>query len=264
MRMQPGCCTAGCCAGWYHVTDPQGQKMYSLRVSDCNTHSGTCSNCCAPTCCNESYDIDVYDGEGKYVNTSAFVWPGCNCGGLTDMSNMALVFPPSSSAEQRASIVRQPRSPAPSPTNPYTAARAVCPTAPAHRDLAVGRFHAHRVHRAGTEAQQRWWRRRRRRRAARGSCSHGALNQRSRKARGSSCGPQTPSSWAKTERQDSPHAGALPRNVMNAGSCSGFVSDASSHNQCPGTQWPCTLLIAAHIPAAAVTSGIPVAAPASV
>jgi len=105
VKMQPGCCTAGCCAGWYNITDSQGSPMYKLRVSTCNTHAGACGNCCAPSCCNESFDIDVYDGEGKYVNTSAFVWPGCNCGGLTDLSNMAIVFPPGSSAEQRASLL---------------------------------------------------------------------------------------------------------------------------------------------------------------
>ena len=87
----------------HHVKTPDGQPMYSLRASDCNTKHGC--NCCAPTCCNESYDIDVYGPDMKYISTSAFVWPGCNCGGLTDLSNFMVVFPPDSTPDQRASLL---------------------------------------------------------------------------------------------------------------------------------------------------------------
>ena len=34
------------------------------------------------SCCNEAFDIDVYGPDGKYVNTSSFVFPGWNCGAL--------------------------------------------------------------------------------------------------------------------------------------------------------------------------------------
>lgn len=105
VKMRPGCCVAGMCAGYYDVKTPDGQPMYTLRASDCNTQAGACGNCCAPTCCNESYDIDVYGPDMKYINTSAFVWPGCNCGGLTDLSNFTVVFPQGSTPDQRASLL---------------------------------------------------------------------------------------------------------------------------------------------------------------
>ena len=61
--------------------------------------SGGCGNVCAPSCFNEAFDIDVYGPDDQYINTSTFVWPGCNCGGLTDLSNFAIQFPPGSTAE---------------------------------------------------------------------------------------------------------------------------------------------------------------------
>ena len=60
---------------------------------------------CAPTCFNEAFDIDVYGPDDQYINTSTFVWPGCNCGGLTDLSNFAIQFPPGSTADQRATLL---------------------------------------------------------------------------------------------------------------------------------------------------------------
>jgi len=105
VKMQPGCCVGGMCATYFHVKSPTGEPMYTLRASDCNTQAGACGNCCAPTCCNESYDIDVYGPDMKYINTSAFVWPGCNCGGLTDLSNFTVQFPEGATADQRASLL---------------------------------------------------------------------------------------------------------------------------------------------------------------
>uniref|UniRef100_A0A7S3AS35 Phospholipid scramblase n=1 Tax=Haptolina ericina TaxID=156174 RepID=A0A7S3AS35_9EUKA len=105
VKMQPGCYAAGCCATYFHVKTPEGAPMYSLRASDCNTHAGSCGNCCAPTCCNESYDIDIYGPDMKYITTSAFVFPGCNCGGLTDLSNFTVQFPAEATADERASLL---------------------------------------------------------------------------------------------------------------------------------------------------------------
>ena len=34
--------------------------------------------------------IDVYEGDKLLEHPSAFVWPGCNCGGLTDRSNFVI------------------------------------------------------------------------------------------------------------------------------------------------------------------------------
>ena len=67
--------------------------------------SGGCGNVCAPSCFNEAFDIDVYGPDDQYINTSTFVWPGCNCGGLTDLSNFAIQFPPGSTADQRATLL---------------------------------------------------------------------------------------------------------------------------------------------------------------
>ena len=68
--------------------------------------SGGCGNVCAPSCFNEAFDIDVYGPDDQYINTSTFVWPGCNCGGLTDLSNFAIQFPPGSTADQRATLAQ--------------------------------------------------------------------------------------------------------------------------------------------------------------
>lgn len=100
-----GCCSAGLCASWVDVKDGDGRRVFSLRVSDCNTHAGAFGNCCAPTCINQTYDVDLYDADGEYVNTSAFLWPGCTCGGLLGLSDMAIVFPKSATADRRASIL---------------------------------------------------------------------------------------------------------------------------------------------------------------
>ena len=69
----------------------------------CCTEKGC--NCCAPTCCNADYAIDLYTPDGKYINSSSFVWPGWNCAGLTDRSNIAVSFPDGASANDRASLV---------------------------------------------------------------------------------------------------------------------------------------------------------------
>mmetsp|Transcript_55884 Transcript_55884/g.98674 ORF Transcript_55884/g.98674 Transcript_55884/m.98674 type:complete len:80 (+) Transcript_55884:1-240(+) len=41
----------------------------------------------------------------EYINTSTFVWPGCNCGGLTDLSNFIVQFPQGSTPDQRAALL---------------------------------------------------------------------------------------------------------------------------------------------------------------
>lgn len=49
---------------------------------------------------------DVYDaGETKIVSHMSNVWPGCNCGGITERSNLLLRFPRDATPQQRASLV---------------------------------------------------------------------------------------------------------------------------------------------------------------
>ena len=103
--MPAGCCTGGCCAAKFLAKDASGRLVYKLRASACGTEAGGCANFCAPSCCNESFDVDVYGPDGRYVNTSTFVWPGCNCGGLSDLSNFAVAFPAEANAEQRATLL---------------------------------------------------------------------------------------------------------------------------------------------------------------
>ena len=62
-------------------------------------------NFCAPTCFRESYVIDLYEGDKLLESPSAFVWPGCNCGGLTDRSNFVVNFPDDATPEKRAGII---------------------------------------------------------------------------------------------------------------------------------------------------------------
>uniref|UniRef100_A0A7S1NIN7 Phospholipid scramblase n=1 Tax=Eutreptiella gymnastica TaxID=73025 RepID=A0A7S1NIN7_9EUGL len=92
-----------CCVRTYHAMDANGNVLYHLKASECGTSQG--SNCCAPTCCNQTYDVDIFTPDGKLVAVSPFVWPGCNCGGLTDVSNFAIRFPQDANETQRASIV---------------------------------------------------------------------------------------------------------------------------------------------------------------
>jgi hypothetical protein len=58
----------------------ESEDYYRVRTSECGTSSG--NNCCAPSCFNASYDLDVFDaGERSVVARAANVWPGCNCAG---------------------------------------------------------------------------------------------------------------------------------------------------------------------------------------
>lgn len=94
---------SSCWTRTFIVMDAEGQPVYTLRASDCGTYTGC--NFCAPSCFNESYDVDIFTPEGVFVGTSTFVWPGCSCAGLTDRSNLVVRFPEGSSATQRAALV---------------------------------------------------------------------------------------------------------------------------------------------------------------
>ena len=75
-----------------------------MRTSECGTSVG--NNVCAPSCCNASYDVDVFDArETKVVARATNAWPGWNCAGATDRSNVVLRFPRDASARERASLV---------------------------------------------------------------------------------------------------------------------------------------------------------------
>lgn len=98
------CFTTGCCSRQFKTYDASGTHLYTLEVNDCNSQSGGC-NCCAPSICNEQLTVDIKKADGKYEAPSTFIWPGCNCGGLTDLTNMVVVFPDNASADERSAII---------------------------------------------------------------------------------------------------------------------------------------------------------------
>ena len=80
--------------------------MYVMTAPECSYKSGGGGcNVCAPTCCKEAYVIDLYEGDKLLESPSAFVWPGCNCGGLTDRSNFVVNFPDDATPEKRLGII---------------------------------------------------------------------------------------------------------------------------------------------------------------
>jgi hypothetical protein len=79
-------------------------NAYHTRVPECSSSRGC--NMFAPSCLNRDYDMDIYDAsETAVVGHAAAVWPGCNCGGLTERSNLVLRFPPNATPKQRAALV---------------------------------------------------------------------------------------------------------------------------------------------------------------
>ena len=98
------CCTRQFTAETFELGQALPTMQYHLRAPECASSQG--NNCLAPSCCNESYDMDVYDAsEGTIVGGAANVWPGCNCGGLTERSNLVIRFPLGSTPKQRAALV---------------------------------------------------------------------------------------------------------------------------------------------------------------
>jgi len=63
-----------CCTRVYVAQDAKGESLYILKANMCR------DNCCAPGCCNESFDVEMYDwATGEYVGMSAFLWPLMTC-----------------------------------------------------------------------------------------------------------------------------------------------------------------------------------------
>lgn len=104
---EQGGCAQGCCTRTFFITGADGHEMYRMEAPECfyKSGGGGC-NVCAPTCFKEAYVIDVYsNGQLLENDASAFVWPGCNCGGLTDRSNFVINFPDNAAPEERAGLI---------------------------------------------------------------------------------------------------------------------------------------------------------------
>lgn len=101
-RERSYCCTS-CCTRSFDAMDATGNLIYTIQASECSSSRGC--NVFAPSCCNESYDVDVLDAQGKLISTSSWVFPGCNCAGLTEVTNSVLRFPKNATPQQRAALL---------------------------------------------------------------------------------------------------------------------------------------------------------------
>jgi hypothetical protein len=60
----------------YAVKDSRGVQQYDVSIP-------ICENCCAPSCCNEIYRVDINDSvTGETLGRLENQWPGCNFRGL--------------------------------------------------------------------------------------------------------------------------------------------------------------------------------------
>lgn len=93
-----------CCTRVFSANDEMKVPQYKVHAGECSSSRGC--NICAPSCFNESYDMDIYDAaETKVIGVMSSIFPGCNCGGLTERSNLILRFPAEATPKQRASLV---------------------------------------------------------------------------------------------------------------------------------------------------------------
>ena len=96
-----------CCSRTFIIYDGSEQELYRLKAGQCTSDSGNC-NACAPSCCVNAYEVDMYQAgdEGKKIDTSAFLFPGCcTCAGATDRSNFVVKFPAEATTHQRAALL---------------------------------------------------------------------------------------------------------------------------------------------------------------
>eukprot|EP00193_Tetraselmis_chui_P003874 CAMPEP_0177760472 /NCGR_PEP_ID=MMETSP0491_2-20121128/5285_1 /TAXON_ID=63592 /ORGANISM="Tetraselmis chuii, Strain PLY429" /LENGTH=289 /DNA_ID=CAMNT_0019276373 /DNA_START=276 /DNA_END=1145 /DNA_ORIENTATION=+ len=101
-------CELFCCPGgysYYAIKGPGGDTQFYIRHKFPTICNG-CVNCCAPTCCNKSFDIDILDADGRTVlSMMKNVFPGFNCRCLADSSNLLMEFPAKATPEQRAVLL---------------------------------------------------------------------------------------------------------------------------------------------------------------
>lgn len=92
------------CTRSFVAMDGADKPLYKIRVPECSSSQGC--NVFAPSCCNENFVVDIYDPEEtNVISSSQWVFPGCNCAGLTDMSNLLMRFPEGATLEQRAALI---------------------------------------------------------------------------------------------------------------------------------------------------------------
>ena len=97
-------CTRQFTAETFDAPGAPANVLFHVRAGEIYSSRG--NNCLAPSCCNRDYDMDVMDAsESVVVGHVANVFPGCNCGGVTERSNLVLRFPPNATPKQRAALV---------------------------------------------------------------------------------------------------------------------------------------------------------------
>lgn len=102
--IEPIAVCRSCWTRTFIVVGADGQLLYTLRASDCGAQNKC--NFCAPTCFNESYDVDVFGPDGEYLVSATWVWPGCACGAsASDRSAVIIRFPAETSGASRAALL---------------------------------------------------------------------------------------------------------------------------------------------------------------
>lgn len=101
------CCWPGT---WVSVEGVRGNVIYNLyRPVLC---ADSCSNCCAPSCCNKTHTTYIQQGSspsGPVVGSLLNVWPGWNVRGLcmqnSGADNFIVKFPKGADAVEKALIL---------------------------------------------------------------------------------------------------------------------------------------------------------------
>jgi len=95
------CCCLWTC--WAKSFDATNQPVHSFETPICGR------NCCAPTCCNHVFTINVLDArdETKKLGVIKNIWPGCNWRGLCSpsASNFVIIFPSNATKEEKGLLV---------------------------------------------------------------------------------------------------------------------------------------------------------------
>eukprot|EP00873_Tetraselmis_striata_P040863 jgi/Tetstr1/461127/TSEL_006266.t1 len=90
---------------YYAVKGPGGEVQFYIRHKMPSLCNG-CVNCCAPTCLNRTFDIDILDADGSTVlSQMKNVFPGINCRCVADASNLVMEFPSKATPAQRAVLL---------------------------------------------------------------------------------------------------------------------------------------------------------------
>jgi len=105
-RVEQECrCCDFCCWGthWAKSFNAIDRPVHSFETSFCGR------NCCAPSCCNHVFTINIYDAgdETKKVGVIKNIWPGCNWRGLCSpsASNFVIIFPSNATKEDKGLLL---------------------------------------------------------------------------------------------------------------------------------------------------------------